>query len=357
MYEYVAAYLGGRAFKIEGSLVDMTLTGFFAGKRILVTGATGLIGSHLVDELLKCPTVSVIAVGRNRKKLLSVFSRHAENARFQAVEADVGQDFPAVTGFVDWVFHAASPISGVTIKCQPASVVRANLCGEFNCLEFLRKQQVETGRGGAFVVFSSATVYGEAVTSDIVCFEEDTASCEALSSSTAAYSESKRMAEVAALAYGREYGLDIRIARFGYVYGPCSVPPQTAFYEFVGKAKHGERLVFNNAGFGRRDNIYVDDAVRGLLHICAFGQPGVPYNVSSAGELGNFAAIDEMASVIADVANESDLGVEISICASGKRAPGKMLDNARLKSLGWSLQVSLADGIRRTFNSYENNGK
>lgn len=329
----------------------MEFENIYRGKRILVTGATGLIGSNLVRRLLGFAGAEIVACGRSRRKLESVFAGQNAGGALVFLEHDIQHPLPAEAGRFDYIFHAASPISGAVIRTEPVSVIAANIRGAENCLEFLRMQK-ELGLGeGVLVLFSSATVYGDAGDHDRICGEEDTSGGERLSSPTAPYSESKRMVEVLATAYAHEFGIGIRIVRFGYVYGPCPVLPATAFYEFVKKAVAGEDMVFKGSGFGRRDNIYVDDAVNGMLTVCEKGENAVPYNVSSNGDLGNFAAIDEMAEAIGAAAAEHGIACAVKLGGDKERAGGIRLDNSRIRALGWRVEVSLATGVKRVFES------
>lgn len=322
----------------------MNLNNIYAGKRILVTGATGLIGNNLVKRLMAFPKAEVVACGRSAARLETVF--HEEIARgLKILEHDVSRPLPDDSGDFDFIFHAASPISGAVIKTEPTSVIASNIRGSENCLEHLRRQKESRGRNGTLVVFSSATVYGGAQDGDRVCREEDTGRGDALSDANAPYSESKRMVEVLASAYHRQFGVGVRIVRFAYVYGNCPKPPKTAFYEFVAKAMRGENMVFNGSGFGRRDNIYVDDAVDGLLTVCERGGDAVPYNVSSNGERGNFAAIDEIAESISRAAAKMGIATRVVLGGDRPRVFGTRLDNTKLKNLGWTLKTSLDEGV------------
>lgn len=324
-------------------------TCFYCGKTVVVTGATGLIGSRLVARLLTCDGIRLIAVGRSRARLEQVFAAAAGLTALELLEWDVAWPLPESLGPVDVIFHAAGPIAGRVIREEPVSVVSANLTGLMNCLDYLVAQKRVRAITGTLVVFSSATVYGVADEERVVD-ETQTQTAESLDSPTAAYSESKRMVEVVAQAYGRQYGVRILIARLGYVYGPCPLPPQTAFYEFLAKAARGEDLVFQRAGFPRRDNIFVDDAVEGLMTVCARGTTGLAYNVSSNGDGGNFAAIDELAEGLARAACAAGLGnVRVVVDACAPRAPGLALDNRRLKALGWTVRTTLEAGLQNVF--------
>lgn len=320
----------------------------FYNKVVLVTGATGLIGSHLVRALLD-RDAQVIAMGRSREKLERVFSDEKDNKNLIFSEGNVANGLPDNLSGVDYIFHAASPISGAEIKEKPVDTIMVNLNGTVNCLQHMQRQ----GKG-RLIVFSSATVYGNQLEEEMIVSEDDTARADALHTSNTPYSESKRMIEVLARAYSRQYGVDSVIVRIGYVYGYINPSPNTAFYEFINKAVKGENITLNNSGMGRRDNIHVDDVVRGLLAVAQKGVTGESYNISSNGDLHNFMAIDEIAQLIADSANELDNKDIDAIIKpmEGERKPGMKLDNKKTKSLGWNIQISIEDGIKDTVRKY-----
>lgn len=320
-----------------------------AKKRVLVTGATGLIGSHLVKKLL-AEKAHVIAMGRSEEKMKLVFENELNSECFSYILGNVTDKIPCELGYLDYIFHAASPISGVEIKSKPVDTILTNLNGTRNCLEYLKAQS--TGR---MIIFSSATVYGNQFTENITVAESKTDKADALHTANTPYSESKRMIEVLARAYCTQYQVDAVIARIGYVYGYSNPRPNTAFYEFIGKAVNGEDIVLNNTGMGRRDNIHVNDVVEGLLLVAQEGVIGEAYNLSSNGEKGNFCAIDEMAEVIAKETNLINQGKVIKAILKpmeGERKPGVKLDNAKAKALGWKIGVSLEDGIKDTIEKF-----
>jgi nucleoside-diphosphate-sugar epimerase len=252
---------------------------------------------------------------------------------------------------VDVVFHAASPISGKTINERPVDVIRPNLTALGSLLDGLVNQQRKTGITGRIIIFSSTTVYGINSQSDITVSEPDTQFSDGLDSAGAAYSESKRMSEVMARAYAKQYGVDAVIARFGWVYGATCYPPETALFEFINNALQCEDIRFKSSGQSRRDNIYIDDAVSGLFTVLEKGKAGEAYNISSGGQLGNFAAIDEIAEIIAEVSSK-ELSNKIKVIYESpqtqSRKPGIMLDTGKLESLGWKPSVGLYDGLRST---------
>lgn len=323
---------------------------YFEGKRVLVTGATGLIGSYLTKRLLNEGAI-VIAAGRNEDKLKVVFG-NVDNAEKLVLKVfDAADGIPDDVGTIDYFFHAASPISGVEIKEKPVETIRANLYGVQNGLEYLRKQN-----SGRMIIFSSATAYGNQLDYEMIVNEENTDRADPLHTLNTPYSESKRMIEVLAGAYYRQYGVDSVIVRIGYVYGPAVSMPNTAFYEFIKKAIRGEDVILNNSGMARRDNIYVDDVVNGLVKVAISGNSGEAYNISSNGDKENYKAIDELAAIIVNVANEANPQRLIKCVVKpidGERNPGMKLDNHKLKKLGWNVEVDIESGIRETYMKYE----
>lgn len=327
----------------------------FENKTVLITGATGLLGTHLVSRLLNIKGCRVIALGRKMAKLVEVFEGYEGLGELVLMEGDVAEKLPQVNGQIDCIFHAASPIAGEVIRNYPVSVIKANILGTINCLEYLRQEAERTGVKGTMVVFSSATVYANLTNEDYSAPEEKTSVADDLDAINAPYSESKRMAEVIARSYSKQYGLDVKIARFSYLYGFTKQAPNTAFYEFINKSLHGENLLLNSSGAPRRDNIFVDDAIEGLLCLCEKGNAGEAYNISSGGDKRNFAAIDEIANTIATAANKNIENACVSVSfreKSDERKPGLMLDNSKLKSLGWCINNSLEEGIEKTLKAY-----
>ncbi len=321
----------------------------FKGKNILITGATGLIGSNLVDRLMQSDIAKLIVTGRSKKKLESTFPEYARDERFVVVEHDAATPYPDTIKDIDFIFHAAGPMERNIVMNYPVSVILPNVLGTINTLEFLRNQETNTGRKGRAIIFSSVTVYNNPTKKDYVAVEAETSYAQSLDAVTGCYSESKRMSEVIAKAYVKQYGVDAVIARFSTVYGPTRNVPDTAFYEFIKKSIAGEDITVNSNAAPRRDNIYVDDAIDGLIVITLKGESGESYNISSNGELGNYAAVDEIAQIIANLAKHNSTINYRNMIVSDKA--GVKLDNGKLKQLNWQLRYSMDDGVLETIKS------
>lgn len=338
----------GRQFiqKIAKHVIGDIRMESYKNKTVLITGATGLIGNNLVDEFMKMGNVRVIALSRTIKKLMAEFGGYRDSKNFRMIAQDISSPL-VIDEPVDFIFHAAGSMEGKIIRDYPVDVIKPNIIGVMNCLEFLKDQKERSGRSGRLILFSSVTVYGNNTDEDIAVNETDTKVTEALDAGGAPYSQSKRMIEVITTAYARQYGVDDVIARFATVYGPTRIAPETAFFEFIRKGIAGEDIILNTPGLPRRDNIYIDDAILGVLAIGSIGKVGQAYNVSSNGELGNYASVDEIAETVAKVSSH-DVKVLFKNESDEKRKPGLKLDNTRLKDLGWSVTTSLEEGIKKT---------
>lgn len=328
----------------------------FSGKTVLVTGATGLIGSNIIDRLMTMGDVKVIALARNKEKLEKGFAEFIGNENFNAVIQDICAPIILPKDVkVDYIFHTAGAMTGEVINNRPLEVIDANLTGTRNCLDLLHEQK-NAGYSGRLVLFSSVTVYGNNSNLDRIVTEKDTDIAGTLDVPYAAYAETKRMSEVLALSYCRQHDIDVVIARLSTVYGYTRFPPNTAFYEFIKKALNNEEIVLNSSGLPRRDNIYIDDAVNGLLLICKKGISGEAYNISSNGDLGNFAAVDEIAETVAKVANEvfgKNVKVKYDETSTKPRGTGVKLDNEKLRGLGFDIRMELEKGAEITILKFE----
>ena len=165
------------------------------------------------------------------------------------------------------------------------------------------------------------------------------------------------MSEVIAKSYVKQYDVDVVIARLSTVYGPTRNIPDTAFYEFIRKAVEGLDITVNTSNTPKRDNIFVEDAVDGILTVALKGIKSESYNISSNGELGNYLAIDEIAEQIIMIATTNNKKMVVNhLKPSSKvsRKPGLKLSNEKLKALGWSVKISHEEGIKRTIAYFKN---
>lgn len=322
---------------------------FLNNKNILVTGATGLIGSNLVDILMASKASQIFVIGRNLIKIQKTFQEYHNDPRLIMIEHDISNQLPNKINNIDYIFHAAGPMERDIISNKPMDVIFPNIIGTLNLLNKLKEQYQQMGKSGRLIIFSSVTVYNNYSDTDITVNESNTEYAEKIDSSSC-YSESKRMIEVIAKSYYKQYNTNVVIARFSTVYGYTRNIPNTAFYEFIKKAIKRENIILNGTNFPKRDNIYIDDAIEGLLLIASKGISGESYNISSNGEKNNFSAIDEIASIInqqtSQILKKSPVKIETKHFTN--RKAGILLSNSKLQKLGWTLKWDIKNGINET---------
>jgi len=331
--------------------------------KIVVTGATGLIGSNLVHAFMADENNHVIAVSRSESKLRQIFEPYLTSKNFEYVVQDFTQPFALADLMycknrdgVDLIFHAASPISSEAREKFPLSIIKSNI----NAVENLFDDIIQLGIHTRVILFSSVAIYGVQGNYDISVTEEDTCVTESLGSPKSPYSETKRMLEELVRAYIKEYGVNAIIVRPSGVYGYTPFPPKTAIYSFIQAVFDNEDILINTMGLARRDNLYIDDAIAGLLLVAEKGIVGEAYNLSSNGELDNYAAMDEIAEKIVHIAEkqfQKKIKVLYKEACDVRRQAGVKLDNSKLKKLGWKPCVSLHEGIETVLKLYSVDGK
>lgn len=320
--------------------------------KILVTGATGLIGSHLIKELLKGDVVLYTA-GRSVAKLKDSFKEYLENPNLHFCEYGETIANIEALGHLDYIFHLAGPIDPEIIRNRPMDVVRPNVIDLNKILEYAAKEK-KNNHHCRVVVTSSCAIYQNNLDTDITVAEEDSARTDYAGDTFACYTESKRYAELMSLSYAKQYGVDVVVGRISYVYGYTKHMPQTAIYSFMGRALKGEKIEVQTVNLPRRDWIYVDDVVTGLIIIATKAKSGEVFNISSNGDKENYAALDEFARSICKVVYKNATEEHLFAPKSEQRKPGLRFNNAKLKECGWKVNFSLEEGIKETIMYYQN---
>ena len=330
----------------------------FKNKNILITGASGLVGSRLSKACIEEGAANVYALSRSKSKLKKCFRDYEDNKRLHLISADICRPLPLFDRHIDYIFHCAGPISREIIENRPVSVYSPNILGTLNCLDYILNEK-EKSLKTKLVFLSSITVYANLGSSDLNVSEEKSAITDTLDSYNAVYSQSKRMAEVIIKSNCKEKGVEASIGRLGYVYGPTLNAPETAFYSFIKDAINGKDLVIHKRNLPCRDNIFIDDVINGLFDIALQGENGESYNLSSNGELGNFASLYNMAENIVMAANQEIFKSEKIklICddktkdINNKRGGGKR-NNNKLKFFNWSVKTDIYTGIVQTLKFF-----
>jgi UDP-glucuronate decarboxylase len=315
---------------------------------VLLTGASGLIGTMLIDVLmeknrkeeLKC---QIYAAGRNREKAWERFKDYWENQYFQFVTLDVNAPLP-LKEEVDYVIHAASNTHPKLYALDPVGSLMTNLQGTFNLLEYGRIHNLKR-----MLFLSSVEIYGQALhPADI--FDEKYCGYIDCNAVRACYPEGKRAGEALCNAYISKYGLDIVIPRLARVYGPTMrLDDSKAMSQFLMNGLHGEDIILKSQGLQKFSYCYVGDVVQGILYCLLKGKSGEAYNISDKRtelllkDIANYIAELSGQKVIFDFPDKEEQQ-GYSIVTVG------VMDSMKLQKLGWQPFDNLKSGIKKTLD-------
>lgn len=315
------------------------------GKTVLVTGATGLIGVHLIDVLMALDNVQIYAVGRSKSKAFSRLGEYFNNPLFHFIEQDVCQEFSDDV-YADYVIPAASNTHPLAYSQYPIETIMINVKGAENALELACRCNA------TLLYMSSVEVYGEALTNEPVA--EDYTGKLNLSTSRSCYTESKRVSEALCQSYISEKGAKAKIVRLSRIFGPTMLDSDTkASSQFIKKAIEREDIILKSKGEQYFSYTYASDAVAAMLYVMLHGEYGKAYNISNSAcnvHLKDFAQMCSTysgKSVIFEMPSESEKkGFSIATNAT--------LDNTRLVNLGFKPLYGMEDAIRRTIEILRN---
>lgn len=312
-------------------------------KNILVTGATGLIGSTLVEVLMSHPKQDyhVYASGRNENKVKTLFSEYAESKYFHFINHDVCKVLNSSITF-HIIIAAAGVASPQLYATDPVSVMKSNFNGVDNLLMYGVAHNVEK-----FLYVSSGEIYGEG---DGRVFDENYSGYVNCATLRACYPSAKRATESLCIAYSKQYGIDVRIARPCHVYGPnFGNTDQRVYAQFIRNVLRGEDIVMKSTGEQFRSWCYAVDCASALLHILLKGESGNAYNIADDNQN---ITIKELAEMIARIGGKKvviDLPTDIE--KRGFNVVQKSIFSIdKIKSLGWTIYGSFEDKIKATID-------
>lgn len=325
-----------------------------AGKTVAISGATGMIGSFLIDALMGKDEADglgcrVLALGRDEEKArarLPYFGR----PEFSFEQIDVSVPGAAPEGRADYVLHLASATHPRAYSTDPVGTIDGNVFGLRNLLSYAR------GCGATLLFASSVEVYGEN-RGDAERFAEGYCGYLDCNTVRAGYNEAKRLGEAMCQAWRAQEHVPVRIARIARVYGPTLLPFDTkALSQFIHRAIAGEDVVLKSDGTQRYSYLHVADATSGLLHVLLKGEDGEAYNLADP---GSDTTLRDLAKLVAD-AGGVDLVFNLpdaTEAAGYSKATLALMDGSKAKTqLGWTPRRTLESGIPETLGILREEG-
>ncbi|HTJ72546.1 MAG TPA: UDP-glucuronic acid decarboxylase family protein [Actinospica sp.] len=299
------------------------------GRRFLVTGGAGFLGSHVCARLLAAG-VAVVCVDNFSTGRARNIEPHLSEPGFEFVEADVTAGIP-VSGPFDAVLHLASPASPADYLRLPVETLEAGSTGTRHALDIARRD------GARFLFTSSSEVYGDPLLHPQP--EEYWGNVNPIGPRSV-YDEAKRYGEALIAAYRRRHGVETRIARLFNTYGPGMRDDDGRIVPtFVSQALRGEPITVHGDGTQTRTLCHVDDTVTGLLALLASAVPG-PVNIGGVTEL----SVLRIAELVRTLADSDSPIVHVPSFEDDPQVRRPDLTLARA-ALGWSPDVPVEVGL------------
>ena len=324
----------------------------FGGRTVLVTGASGLVASYLVETLLHLNEtlrldVRVVALVRDEQRARERFAVYDGRPDLRYLVQSAADPL-ALAGRADYIVHAAGHASPRWFGLDPVGTYAPNVLGTHHLLTHAHDHGTES-----LLFVSSGAVHG-ALPAGAVLTENTYGVVDPLDVKSC-YAESKRMGETMCASWFVQFGVPARIARLGHTYGPgMRRDDERAFADFVFSVVDGRDIVLNSDGLATRMFCYLSDATVGLLAALLAGRPGEAYLVANGEAATTIRALAELVTSLYPERG-SRVRVEPAARPTGylpNTDPAMPLDTSKMRALGWQPAVGLTEGFRRTIASY-----
>jgi UDP-glucuronate decarboxylase len=309
----------------------------YSGKRILVTGGSGFVGSHLCEKLLATGN-DVLCVDNFFSSTRHNIDHLMGNKRFELLRHDV--TFPLYVE-VDEIYNLACPASPVHYQYDPVQTTKTSVLGAINMLGLAKRLKIKILQASTSEVYGDPKVHPQP--------EEYWGHVNPIGVRSC-YDEGKRCAETLFFDYARQHRLAAKVVRIFNTYGPRMHPNDgRVVSNFIVQALKGEDLTIYGDGQQTRSFCYVDDLVEGLIRMMA-----TPPEVSGPINLGNPAefTIRELATLVLELTRSRSKIVARPLPADDPKQRRPDIRRAEA-ALGWRPSVRLREGLTKTIAYFE----
>lgn len=332
---------------LKTALGDVPCMERLKNRSILVTGASGLIGSYIVDMLLaynrlENANITIYALARSTERLNQRFG-DAKTKKLIFVEQDVCDEI-ALEADVDYIIHAASNAHPAAFSSDPVGTIMSNVLGTENLLRFGSAHKTRR-----LLFISTGEVYGQC-DENTDAFREDYSGYVDPLQARSCYPTGKRAAETLCVTYSEQYGLDTVIARPCHCYGPnVTSTDNRATVQFINKAMSGEDIVIQSTGKQLRSYCYIADCAAAILTILLLGRSGEAYNVANSEAM---VTVGEFAAIVASQSGRALIYAHPEKVTDATKKPliRQVLSAEKVEKLGWKGRYSVEEGITHTMH-------
>jgi len=306
-------------------------------ERILVTGGSGFLGSHLCERLLSlgaqviCLDNFFTGARRNIEHLL-------DNKRFELIRHDV--TFPIYLE-IDQIYNLACPASPIHYQHDPVQTTKTSVHGAINMLGLAKRVKAKILQASTSEVYGDPTVHPQ--TDDYLGHVNPIGprSC---------YDEGKRCAETLFFDYWRQNKLRIKVARIFNTYGSRMHPNDgRVVSNFIVQALLGRDITIYGDGSQTRSFCYVDDLIDGLVRL--MNTPDAVMGPINLGNPNEFS-IRELATTIIDLTGSRSHIVQQPLPQDDPRQRQPNISKAK-ELLSWEPRIALKDGLKQTIDYFD----
>ena len=292
-------------------------------KKILITGATGFIGTHLIPQLIK--NHKIVGISKNKIKSSKNFISSSINI--------TNENLKIKNKYTD-IIHMAAHSDVTYCNLNPTKCYELNVKSTQKMLEIARKNDSN------FIFLSSSHVYGNPIKQPIVEYSVCNPSTH--------YASSKKMSEILCETYAKTYGLNIQVARLFSVYGPKS-PKSNLIFNIINQIINNSKIILGNT-YPKRDFIFISDVIMGLTKILNSKKKGFQvYNLGS----GKSVSVENIVKNCLTISNKKLK----TISSKEKRRKNEIINiqaniSKMEKEFNWKAEISLKKGLEITYNHY-----
>lgn len=323
------------------------------GCTVLVTGATGLIGTQIVLSLL-CrnriynSNIKVLALIRNMEKAQEKFCGVKEDKNLKLIAADMLMPFD-IDDNIDYIIHCAGITGNPKLHIEfPTVTIKTAVLGTISVLELALRKKI---KGMAYL--SSWEIYGVPDPGHGLIKEQDYGYVD-IENVRSSHKESKKLCEELCVAYAAQYNLPVVMGRIPIAFGAgVADSDKRVFAQFARSVIDKKDIILHTKGDTIRSHCYVRDVITALLVMMLKGEKGKAYNIANKNASKSIAEMAEMVvssnkeagiKVVYDIEDDlSKFGYNQSLIC--------ILDTERLENLGWKPSVDLEDMYKRMIQS------